>query len=440
MKLDKSLNKQVLVQGIPFHYGWVIVGAGGMACLINSSIRISFGVFVDPLVEELYWSRGATSLAFSIQFICLGLFGVLAGWMLEHYGLRKTMLIGSFLFTVGMIFTGLMDSLWQFYLAYGVILGAAMSFFSTPVITTVTLWFKKKRGLAGGIVWGLQGIGPVAMAPILRYVIGAFSWEQAFIVSGLVGGAVMLLMSFLVHTKPWDIGLVPYGQPKLINGSEVNLLEGKVDIDEGQFFRHVTKTPTFWYLTTLHFLGCISHSLILVHIVSMATVSGLGPLVAAGTLSILVAAGVISRFSMSVMTDLMSSKRVMFLSIAIQSVSILGLFFVSDVWTYYLVAAIFGFGYGGEMVAFPFINRDYYGNAPVGRVYGLQMFGACLGMGIGGWVGGAIFDWTGAYTLGIVLAAITGFMALVLIAPVSPPSKQVLKAMLSPAAQVTEAP
>ncbi len=430
MKSDNLQIRQALAQRIPFHYGWIIVGAGGMACLVNSSIRISFGVFVDPLVEELYWSRGATSLAFSLQFICLGLFGVLAGWMLEHYGLRKTMILGAFLFTTGMVFTGLMDSLWQFYLAYGVIIGAAMSFFSTPVITTVTLWFKKKRGLAGGIVWGLQGMGPVVMAPVLGYVIGTFSWEEAFIVTGIIGGVIMLLMSFFVHSKPWDIGLVPYGQSKSSNGSENNLLDGKVEVDESQFFKHVSKTPTFWYLTTLHFLGCISHSLILVHIVSMATLSGLSPLVAAGTLSILVAASVMSRFSMSVMTDIISSKGVMYLSIAIQSVSILGLFFVSDAWSYYLVAAIFGFGYGGEMVGFPFINREYYGNAPVGRVYGLQMFGACLGMGVGGWAGGAIFDWTGAYTLGIVLAAVTGFMSLILIAPVRPPSKQELKVIL----------
>lgn len=438
LKSENSPNRQILAQGIPFHYGWIIVGAGGMACLVNSSIRISFGVFIDPLVEELYWSRGATSLAFSLQFICLGLFGVLAGWILEHYGLRKTMQIGAFLFTIGMVFTGLMDSLWQFYLAYGVIIGAAMSFFSTPVITTVTLWFKKKRGFAGGIVWGLQGMGPVVMAPILRYVIGAFSWEQAFIITGLVGGSVMLLMSFLVHSKPWDIGLLPYGQSKITDGADGFLLDGKIDVNESQFFRKVIKTPTFWYLTTVHFLGCISHSLILIHIVSMATLSGLGPLVAAGTLSILVAASVISRFSMSVMTDVISSKGVMYLSIAIQSVSILGLFFVSGAWSYYLVAAIFGFGYGGEMVGFPFINREYYGNAPVGRVYGLQMFGACLGMGIGGWAGGAIFDWTGAYTLGIVLAVVTGFMSLILIAPVKPPSKQQLKIILAPEVQITE--
>ena len=155
------------------------------------------------------------------------------------------MILGAFLFTTGMVFTGLMDSLWQFYLAYGVIIGAAMSFFSTPVITTVTLWFKKKRGLAGGIVWGLQGMGPVIMAPILRYVIGAFSWEQAFIVTGIVGGTIMLLMSFFVHSKPWDIGLVPYGQSKSTNGSENNLLDGKVEV-EGEWGFTLDWETTGW--------------------------------------------------------------------------------------------------------------------------------------------------------------------------------------------------
>ena len=419
-----SPYRQSLIQAFPFHYGWIIVGAGGVVGMVNASIRLSFGVFLDPLVEDFGWSRGATSLAFSFQFISIGVFGVLSGWALERYGIRVTMVFGAFLFALGMILTGLMNSLWQFYLAYGFIIGAAMSFFSTPMITTVTLWFRKKRGLAGGMVWGLQGLGPVLMAPVLRYAIAAFSWQDAFFVTGVGGALIMLLMAFVARSKPRDVGLASFGQ-----GVESDAIE----VDEGAFFRRISRTSTFHLLIGIHFFGCVSHSLVLVHIVSMATLSGLEPIVAAGVLSVLVGASVISRFTMSVLTDVITPKGVMYLAIAIQSVSILGLFVVSDAWGYYIIAAIFGIGYGGEMVGFPFMNRRYYGNAPVGRIYGYQMFGAGLGMGAGGWAGGAIFDWTGEYTIGIVVAAVTGFLALAMIPPVKPPSKKLLDAAMVPA-------
>ncbi len=430
-----SPYRQSPARALPFHYGWIIVGAAGIVGMVNASVRLSFGVFLDPLVESFGWSRGATSLAFSFQFISIGIFGVFSGWALEHYGLRRTMVFGSFLFALGMVLTGLMQNLWQFYLAYGVVVGAAMSFFSTPMITTVTLWFKKKRGLAGGMAWGLQGLGPVIMAPVLRYAISAFSWQDAFFVTGIAGAAIMLLMAWVVRSRPSDVGLLSYGQERLYSdgATPVDAADDVARIDEGRFFHQVSRTSTFWFLIIVHFLGCVSHSLIIVHIASMATFSGLSALVAAGVLSVLVATSVVSRFTMSVLTDVIGSKGVMFLAISIQATSILALFVISGPWAFYLFAAVFGIGYGGEMVGFPFINRKYYGSAPIGRIYGVQMLGAGLGMAAGGWAGGAIFDWTGEYTLGIAVAAITGFAALAFVFPVRAPTKKALEAALVPA-------
>ena len=91
------------------------------------------------------------------------------------------------------------------------------------------------------------------------------------------------------------------------------------------------------------------------------------------------------------------------------------LFWTHDAWSFYLFAVIFGIGYGGEAGGFPILNRRYYGLAPVGSAYGVQMLGASMGMALGGWLGGPIFDLTGSYDIVLwlsVVASVAGAVSI----------------------------
>jgi MFS family permease len=97
----------------------------------------------------------------------------------------------------------------------------------------------------------------------------------------------------------------------------------------------------------------------------------------------------------------------------IQTLPILLLLGSGDLWWFYSFAFFFGIGYGGEMVGFPIFNRQYYGaRAPLSAIYSYQMAGALVGMSLGGWLGGALFDWTGAYTWAVLVSFAAGFAAL----------------------------
>ena len=82
------------------------------------------------------------------------------------------------------------------------------------------------------------------------------------------------------------------------------------------------------------------------------------------------------------------------------------LFFAHDAWMFYLFAVLFGIGFGGEMTAFPIINRQYYGQAPVGTTYGWQMMGAGLGMASGALLGGLLRDLTGGFNYTMALSLV----------------------------------
>jgi MFS family permease len=92
-----------------------------------------------------------------------------------------------------------------------------------------------------------------------------------------------------------------------------------------------------------------------------------------------------------------------------QGISILWLLPAKEIWLFFVFSFFFGLGYGGEMTPFPILNRQYYGTAPIGMIYGFQSMIACLGMGIGGFVGGFLYDLMGNYTLAIWVAVLTGF-------------------------------
>ena len=96
------------------------------------------------------------------------------------------------------------------------------------------------------------------------------------------------------------------------------------------------------------------------------------------------------------------------------------------VWHFLAFAVVFGIGYGGEGTIFPLLDRRYYKNAPFGTAYGWQMFGASLGMGLGGWIGGFLFDVTGAYTVTIIVSAATSLGGMVSILFLPDPRRQLI--------------
>ena len=100
-----------------WHYAWVIVSIAAIVQMVGASIRMAFGVFIDPLSDSFGWSQGSITLAYAINSIVSALFSPVAGWIADKYGTRKALAIGGIIFVFGMIVTGVIDQLWQFYLA-----------------------------------------------------------------------------------------------------------------------------------------------------------------------------------------------------------------------------------------------------------------------------------------------------------------------------------
>ena len=415
-------SSNLVVAGRPVHYAWVIVAVAAVMRLFSSSFRSSSSILIPRLVDSFGWSYGAVGLGFAIQWIVSGMFGPPAGWLGDRYGVRWTMRLGAVLFIVGMVLTGFMRELWQFYLFFGVILSAAMGIFQVPLTAAVTLWFRKHLGTGMGLLQSSQGIGPLVAVPVMLLIIQLFGGgidglRAAFWIPGIVGGAVILIMVRFFYNEPAQIGVRALGAPedepiKAVQTGEIAKIRTKV------FLKQAQRTGAFWNLIGIHFWGCAGHAIILVYLVAMAEDEGVPKGLAAGAFVTLSVTSTITRFAVPVIAERMGSKPAMAGCFFLQVAPIVLLFFAQDAWHFYLFAVLFGIGFGGEMSAFPIINRQYYGSGPIGTTYGYQMMGAGVGMAAGALIGGQLRDFTGnfdatmALSLGLSLVGVISIMLL----------------------------
>ena len=392
------------------HYAWVILVAACVLSVVSRADSASFAVFIDPLVAQFGWKHGDISFAYALAFLAGMPAMVAMGWLGDRYGARTLMIGASFLISTGTVLLGTITELWQFYVFYGLFVGSlgnAAFMVLLPVI--VTRWFNRHMGVALGIYWAALGAGPVIFAPLFSWLIETRGWERAFTLVGIGLGVVLLVFSALIRSSPREMGLAAYGAE---GSSSEQRVRAAPAIAPASLRVLLTRRPV-WLLTGIHYLGCAGHAVILAHVVSMATFQGVSAIEAAGVLSTIAGTSIISRFAFSILTERFGGRAVLLIAMIGQSTSVLILLFASDAWVFYLFAVIFGLCYGGEMVGFPIINRQLFGEgAPLSSIYSFEMLGASTGMALGGWLGGVLFDFTEAYTWAILASAAIGYLAL----------------------------
>ncbi len=384
------------------HYAWVVLACAIAISAVTAGVRQSFGVFIDPLVEQYGWTRGSISAANSTMFLSSIVLLLGAGAMADRVGPRRIALVAAVGTTLGMFLTGTMSQLWQFYVFYGVVLGGSSMIFIVVLPVIITRWFHKRVGLALGLMWASLALGAMVASPVLRWLITGVGWRGAFFATGIAGGAILLLSVLFLRSHPRDVGSLPYG------AEAVPLAPEGVSAPTTPIpFSQVRRTGAFWHLINLHFLGCAGHSIILAHVVSMAIHAGVPGLTAAGVLSTVAGASIVGRLGSPMLAERLGGRRTFALAFFLQGMPILLLLGANLPWHFYLFAVLFGPGYGGETPTFPMVNRQYYGsNSPLSTINGWQLAGAQMGMALGAWLGGALFDLTGTYTWTIAAAVI----------------------------------
>lgn len=383
-----------------FFYGWVIVGASTLVMALGLGMLQSFGVFFKPVAQEFQWTRDVTAVAYSIYGIAEAVVTPASGFLTDRYGPKAVLAAGGVLAGLGYFLTSQTQSLWQFYLFFGVLIGLSNGVSYTPLVVTVNRWFVGRRGLAQGIVVSGVGIGTVIIPPLAAYLIeGLQSWRAAYILMAAVLGIGITGSAFLLRRSPQDGGLQAYGHAAIAQGSE---LSPELSL------RQALRRRAFWIIFLVGAFSFGSLSVVLVHLVNYATDPGVGlsAEVAATFLSVIGLGSIAGKVGMGAISDYIGRKTTIVISCGLGAAMMLFLPSARSLWALYLFSALFGFAYGGWTPVLPALVGELFGMRSMGTIFGITSLGGSLGSALGAYVAGAIFEVRASYTLAFVLGAV----------------------------------
>lgn len=401
---EKNIASRTISSVTNAHYAWYIAAMGTMLQLTTNFVSQAFAILVVVMRDNFGWSLTAIVLAYSLRSIIGALLSPYAGTLGDRYGAKRVMMVGAGFFVGGLLLLSTISELWQLFLYYSIVLGIAQAFFRVNIPTTVAAWFKTKLGVAVGIQQSAGGMGVSVLAPGLAVLLTQTDWQTAFMIIGIAGGVIVFGLLAFFDGEPADRGMAPYGADEGDN-TAVNPFSGAVAKIRSQvFMKHAKGTRAFWFLPLVHHLGCVGHSIVIVHGVFFATTKGVSLEAATFIITIYSFSSIASKLMVPILADRLGAKGVMAFFYFIQGAAVVMLFWTAEPWQFYLFAVVFGVGFGGEMSAFLVVNRQYFGMGPVRTVFGFQSMGAGLGMALGGLIGSVVYDAFGSYNVAWIVS------------------------------------
>ena len=365
----------------PF-YGWTIVGVGMVVGCVGFGAMISLTVFLAPIADAMGWSRTGISTAALINWLCMGLGGFVWGALSDRFGTRAVVLTGGVLLGLGLVTASQTTSLVQFQIVFGVIVGLAAGSFYIPLTATTARWFTRHRSLAVALVSAGLSVGSAIMGPFARWLITAQDWRFAMLVIGDVVWLVVIPAAFLVREPPT---------------AATTVIRGSTAGPDGLTVAQAVRTPQFAAIALTYLACCAAHSGPIFHMVTNAIDHGVAAMAAATVLSAASLSSLGGKLICGVMADHVGAKRVLVAGLALQAVAVSLYVLARDLTSFYALSLVFGFAYGGVMPLYAILVREYFGERIMGTVFGAVAFVSALGMAVGPWVGGRLYDASGTY-------------------------------------------
>ena len=357
---------------------WRIAVASMFIIAIGWGAPYLISVALKAMAADLGAVRSVPSFAASLCYVGIGLGGIFMGWWADRVGAMWTALLGSTMIGAGAIVAS-GGAEWQLYLGYGAmigLLGGAGLF--APLMSNTSRWFQAKRGTALAIVASGQQLAGLFWPQVFRYALERISWRATLFWYGVLVLAVVPALCLMLRHRP------PAGVPASANLSSAGPPAA-------------TSNLTQAVLCAAIVCCCVPMALPLQHLVAFC--SDLGFAQARGTemLTLLLITAFLSRWIWGRMSDRIGGLRTILVGSLAQAVFLGCYLFVDNLYGLYLVSAAFGLGFGGLIPAYVLTVRDLFPAREAGWRIGTVLFFGLVGMAIGAWMGGALYDWFAYY-------------------------------------------
>ncbi|MDH4447542.1 MAG: MFS transporter [Acidovorax sp.] len=369
---------------------WRLLTTLGLVVLGNSSMYV-VSVVLPAVQAEFGVGRADASLPYTLMMVCLGIGGLWTGRMADRHGLMPVLCVGAVAVCGGFVWAGLSGSIWIFGLAHGLmgLVGSSATF--APLMADTALWWNKRRGIAVAICASGNYIAGALWPPIVQHGIDAIGWRQTYVLLGLVCGAGMLLLALRMRQRAPLVLTDAVAQP-----ASAAAAPQPAALDRSRPFG-LRPLHAQLLLCVAGVACCVAMAMPQVHIVAYCTDLGFGAARGAEMLSLMLACGIVSRLVSGVICDRIGGVRTLLLGSALQGVGLMLFLPFDGLVPLYVISAMFGLFQGGLVPSYAIIIREYFAPQEAGARVGAVIMATLIGMALGGWMSGWIFDITGSY-------------------------------------------
>ncbi len=373
--------------GIESPYAWMRLAVSLLLMTIGGSGVYTVSVVLPLIQADFGVARGDASLPYTAAMIGFGLGGVFMGKLADRFGVIVPVLVGALGLGGGFIAAGASGSLWQFSIAQGLLmgfLGSAATF--APLAADTSKWFSRNRGIAIAICMSGNYLAGAVWSQVLRYYFDAVGWRETYFGVGLFCLAAMLPLAFVLRrASPPQSDAAP---------GAASVHDHRVDHARPLGFSPNTLLAL---LCVASVACCLAMSMPQVHIVAYCGDLGFGAARGADMLSLMLGMGIVSRLVSGWISDSIGGLKTLLLGSVLQGIALLMFLFADGLASLYIVAGMFGLFQGGIVPSYALIVREHFSPAETGARVGTVLMCSLFGMALGGWLCGAIFDWTGSY-------------------------------------------
>lgn len=404
--------------GVPprFFYGYFVVGAAFIIMVISWGLYIVFGVFFNPLLEEFEWTRAVTSGAYSLSSIFSGVLGIVMGGLTDRFGPRLVVTLCGVFLGAGYFLMSQVNTVWQLYLFYGVIVGIGMSGLWVPLLSTVARWFTGRRSLMTGIVISGLTIGQMIGPPVISRLIAEYQWRQSYVILGITALVIIVLAAQLLKRSPAAVEKNTDGVKK---PPEMN-----IHVSQDFSLKEAIHTAQFWLVVAVFFcFGYIAYGL-LVHLVPHITRLGISDINAANVLAVNGGIGIVGNFVLGgLVGDKIGNRKAFIIGLILSAAALVMLVSTEELALFYLFAVVFGLGLGSMGTSESPLVARLFGLSSHGLIYGVTGFGFTMGGAVGPVMIGYIFDVTESYRPAFLVCISLCIIGLILILILKPTKK-----------------
>ena len=401
-----------------FFYGWWILGLiSFMAALNNAFFDKGPALFLIPVGVSLGLNRATASLIFSLGRSEGALNGPVVGYLVDRFGARKMMVIGTFLAGIGFVIFALAPNLWVFALAYlgFVSLGATMAF-QDSATSMVNMWFSRYRVRAMSIREATGNLGSTILIPLMTLVIAIYDWRIAALMGAVAYLVLILPFIPLLKESPESIGLLPDGANEDDVGGARTATSDAPGVDSVEALRlrrfydtpeftvqEALRTSSYWYLLTGTMLRQVSRVGLDLHYIAILEWKGFDLSIAALFFTLRLGMNVPSKLVVGYFGDRVSKPAILSGGMVLYALGLVLLLSSNAVWILVVSAVVSGLSEGITPVNWGAIG-DYFGRHHYATLRGIINLSYSWALLFVPFAAGWWFDQHASYTVPIVVS------------------------------------